>query len=260
MIPIDTDWASQWAMMLMLTSVRLFGFFLLAPLFAFRAMPMRLRLLLALLLSWGLMPTLRLQAPPLMLQAGYAWLALELAIGLACGLFVRIGFLAIELFAEILSIQSGLSFASSTFRDPLLSSGVTGEFSGLLTLALAFLMNVHLLLIELLTQSFRTLPMATWPTAWGLDAAVELLQVSFALGVALSLPAVVVYLLFNLAQGVMARVSPQLNLFSIGFAIMVPVAFAIMALIFPAMPELVERALEAPIDLIRRGLLSRPGG
>ena len=74
------------------------------------------------------------------------------------------------------------------------------------------------------------------------------------------MPAVVVYLLFNLAQGVMARVSPQLNLFSIGFAIMVPVAFAIMAMIFPAMPELVERALEAPIDLIRRGLLPRPGG
>jgi hypothetical protein len=33
-----------------------------------------------------------------------------------------------------------------------------------------------------------------------------------------------------------------------------------MAMIFPAMPELVERALEAPIDLIRRGLLPRPGG
>lgn len=255
MLPIDSDWASQWALLLMLSSVRLFGFFLLAPLFAFRAMPMRLRVLLSLLLSWGLMPSLQQQAPPLLLQAGYAWLALELAIGLACGLFVRIGFLAIELFAEILSIQSGLSFASSTFRDPLLSSGVTGELSGLLTLALAFLMNVHLLLLDLLMQSFRSLPLATWPAAWNLAAVIELLQVSFALGVVLSLPAVVVYLLFNLSQGVMARVSPQLNLFSIGFAIMVPVAFLVMALLFPAMPELVERALQAPLELIRRGLL-----
>jgi flagellar biosynthetic protein FliR len=260
MLPIDSEWASQWAMLLMLTSVRLFGFFLLMPLFAFRAMPMRLRLLLALLMSWGLMPTLELQAPPLLQQAGYAWLALELGIGLACGLFVRIGFLAIELFAEILSIQSGLSFASSTFRDPLLSSGVTGELTGLLTLALAFLMNVHLLVLDLVVQSFRTLPLATWPAAWNLAAVVELLQVSFTLGVVLSLPAVVVYLLFNLSQGVMARVSPQLNLFSIGFAIMVPVAFVVMALIFPAMPELVQRALEAPLDLLRLGLLSRPGG
>ena len=257
MLTLNADWASQFAMVLMLGSIRLFGFFLLTPLFAFRAMPMRLRLLLSLLLAWGLLPTLQAQAPPMMLQAGYAWVALELAIGLTCGLFVRIGFLAVELFAEILSIQSGLSFASSTFRDPMLNSGVTCEFSGLLTLALAFLMDIHILLLDIVMQSFRVLPLATWPAAWSLDATIELLQVSFALGVALSLPAIVVYLLFNLSQGVMARVSPQLNLFSIGFAIMVPVAFLIMALIFPSLPELVDRALGAPIDLIRRGLLAR---
>jgi flagellar biosynthetic protein FliR len=258
MIPIDTDWASQWVMALMLVSLRLFGFLLLVPLFAFRALPMRLRVFLSLLMAWSLLPALNLQPPPTLLQAGYAWVGLELAIGLVCGLFVRIGFLAIELFAEILSIQSGLSFASSTFRDPLLSSGVTGEFAGLLTLALAFLMDVHLLLLDIVMQSFRILPLATWPASWNLESTIELLQVSFALGVALSLPAVVIYLLFNLSQGVMARVSPQMNLFSIGFAIMVPVAFLIMALIFPAMPALVERALAAPVDLIRSGLLTRP--
>jgi flagellar biosynthetic protein FliR len=68
------------------------------------------------------------------------------------------------------------------------------------------------------------------------------------------MPAFVVYFFFNLTQAMMSRVTPQMNLFSVGFAISVPVAFVLLALLLPAFPEVVQRALEAPVALLRLGL------
>jgi flagellar biosynthetic protein FliR len=72
------------------------------------------------------------------------------------------------------------------------------------------------------------------------------------------LPAIVIYFLFNMTQAVLARVSPQMNLFSVGFAIMIPVAFLVLTLLLPSFSDLVQRALESPFELIRAGLLVKP--
>jgi len=78
-------------------------------------------------------------------------------------------------------------------------------------------MNGHLVVFEVLTESFTTLPvggglMTThyWELAgklgWVLGAALLLV-----------LPAVTALLVVNIAFGVMTRAAPQLNIFSIGF-------------------------------------------
>ncbi len=63
-----------------------------------------------------------------------------------------------------------------------------------------------------------------------------------------------VYLLFYVIQAILARTSPQFNLFSVGFAITVPLAFLVLIILLPDMPVFVARALEAPFSLIRQGL------
>jgi flagellar biosynthetic protein FliR len=108
--------------------------------------------------------------------------------------------------------------------------------------------------LDLLIRSFQVVPFGAFPTAWDVASLLGLVQQGFTLGVILSLPAMVVYFLFNLTQGILARVSPQMNLFSVGFAITVPVSFVILALMLPSFPEIVQRALEAPVSLVRLGL------
>jgi flagellar biosynthetic protein FliR len=165
--------------------------------------------------------------------------------------------MAVDVLAEVLSMQSGLSFAVSYARDPALSSGLMAEFLGLLAIALAFLLNIHLLVLDILLASFKVLPFGVWPTAWNLDALIGLVQDSFVLGLVLSLPAIAVYWLFNMTQSMLARVSPQMNLFSIGFSVMIPIAFVVIAFMLPQFPEIVQRALEEPVRLLRAGLEQR---
>jgi flagellar biosynthesis protein FliR len=248
----------QLAMVVMLVSLRLLGFFMVMPMFALRAVSMRLRVILSLVMALALLPLLPMvqnQMPGAQaMQAGYVFAILELLIGMTAGFVVRTGFMVVEFLAEFLSIQSGLSFAASTFKDPVLQSGLMGELLGMVTLALAFLMNVHLLALDLLLRSFAVLPFGSYPQVWNFESMVQLVREGFILGLVLSLPSLVVYFFFNITQAMLSRVSPQLNLFSVGFAIFVPVAFALLALLLPAFPEVVERALEAPVNLLRQGL------
>lgn len=261
MVTLGSDWMTQLAMVVMLVSLRLLGFFMVMPMFALRAVSMRFRVVLSLVMAFGLLPLLPLMARPSLtpevMQANYVFAFLELLIGIAAGFVVRIGFMAVEFLAEVLSIQSGLSFAASTIRDPVLQSGLMGEMLGMVSLAIAFLMNVHLLALDLLLRSFWILPFGAFPAVWNFWSVLELMQQAFVLGVILTLPTFIVYFIFNLTQAMMSRVSPQMNLFSVGFAISVPTAFVILALLFPAFPEVVQRALEMPVALLRQGLTVR---
>jgi flagellar biosynthetic protein FliR len=44
-----------------------------------------------------------------------------------------------------------------------------------------------------------------------------------------------------------------MNLFSVGFAIMIPVAFVVVVLLVPSFTDLVQAAFESPFELIRAG-------
>jgi flagellar biosynthetic protein FliR len=238
----------------MLISMRLLGCFMAMPLFAFRSAPMRLRVLLALVIAFALVPMVQSDLPPLEKMApGYSMVFVEFSVGLASGWMVRVGLSAVDMLADVLSQQSGLSFAATLQQDANLASGLVGEFLGLLAIALAFTMNIHLVMLELLVSSFKVLPLGTWPSAWLWPAILGLVQDAFALGLVLALPAIVIYFMFNMTQAILARVSPQMNLFSVGFAIMIPVAFVVVVLLLPSFTELVQVAFESPFDLIRTG-------
>jgi flagellar biosynthetic protein FliR len=47
-------------------------------------------------------------------------------------------------------------------------------------------------------------------------------------------------------------------LFSVGFAIMIPVAFLVVVLLLPSFADLVQRALESPFELLKSGLAPSP--
>jgi flagellar biosynthetic protein FliR len=162
--------------------------------------------------------------------------------------------MVIDIAAEVLSFLAGFSFASSNFRDPTLDSGLVAQFLGLVVLALAFTLNIHLVLIDLVLSSFKTIPLGIWPQAWTSKGVVDLFSASFQLGLILSMPILLVYTMFNLMQAFLGRTSPQMNLFSIGFAVSIPLAFLVIFLILPDLQIILERSLENPLQLIRKGV------
>jgi flagellar biosynthetic protein FliR len=244
----------QYMAIFMFASLRVFGLFLTAPMFAMRTVPMQFRVFIALAFGIYLLPLLGTENIPYPGTITFFSSTIELAIGAFIGFVVRVAFMVIDIAAEILSFLAGFSFASSNFRDPTLDSGLVAQFLGLVVLALAFTLNIHLVLIDLVLSSFKTIPLGVWPESWTSKGLVDLFSASFRLGLILSMPVLLVYTMFNLTQAFLGRTSPQMNLFSIGFAVSIPLAYLVIFMILPDLQIILERTLENPLQLIRQGM------
>lgn len=218
-------------------ATRILGIFSTAPGFSNRAVPGRFRLVMGLAIAAGVLPALpgseTLPSDPLG-GSGLILLAQQFLIGMAIGLVVRLIFTGIEMAGELMGMTMGLGFAM--FFDPMSQArtAVIGSFLSTLTLLLWFVSDLHLVLIEVLIQSFQTLPVqaASLSANWALDVA-RLGSYVFSVALQVSLPVLTMLLIANLAFGVLTRAAPQLNLFGVGFPITLTLGFVVIGITLP---------------------------
>ena len=162
----------------------------------------------------------------------------QVAIGVFMGFILQMVFSAVTQAGEVVALGMGLGFAS--IMDPAqgvqvpVVSTIFVIFSTLLFLA----MNGHLIALELMLTSFETMPIA--PTGLNAEAFYALVgfgSTMFVGAVLVALPAVASLLLVNISMGVITRASPQLNIFAVGFPMMILIGFVLMMLILPGLPE-----------------------
>jgi flagellar biosynthetic protein FliR len=223
--------------------MRLIALMLTAPVFAERALPQRVRIGLAVIITAVLVPTLPPPPPihPLSL-AGAVMIGQQLVIGAALGFAMRIVFVAVETAGEIAGLQMGLGYA--TLFDPERADmiPVLGQFLGLLTILAFLALDGHLHVIQVIADTFRVLPVGgpglakdglLTLTRWGGEI--------FAAGVLLSLPLLGAMLIANVALGILTRAAPQLNLFAVGFPLTLGAGLIILAVTLPLLaPQLVK--------------------
>ena len=225
---------------------RVLGLFTAAPVLSMRVIPRRVRVSLALLIVVCAQPSLpEMPVVPLDSPVALMVIAQQVLIGLTMGFAARVVFAAIEFAGELVGLQMGLNFAS--FFDPLSGTQITAvsRFYGTTAAWLFVVMNGHLMLTGAVLGSFKAFPVSPEPLAflhviqpqvWGAEV--------FRLGLWVSLPVVSMLILVNMVMGLMARVAPQMNIFSIGFPITLGVGFTGLWLTLPMMQTPLTMALE----------------
>ena len=208
--------AELWRLVFLM--VRVGAAFLAGPLFGMGAVPVQVRIALAGAVAVHLTVWTGLRPPgDLMSFASLAALVGEVAIGLAIGLVFQLVFAIPTLAAELLGGLMGLNFAQTI--DPASGAGTTA-LGQLFTVLLAFLfvgLDLHLLLIQLVVDSYAAFPPgAAWPGAERLGRIAGFGTELFAGGLMLALPVALILLSVNLMTAIVSRAAPALNLFSIG--------------------------------------------
>lgn len=230
-----------------LVFLRILGFFISCPLYSTRGTSIVLRVYLALTISVIFGSNLINAATPQLdgFNPGSKEFIVELCIGLTAGFLVRLGILVVDVAAQIVSFQSGYSFASAHLNDANLSSGVIVQFITLTSLALLFASNAHTAFIEPLLLSLKSGAPGQWPSAWGgVDLISSALQRSFEMGVLLGAPLVTIYIFFNLLQAVISKVTPQLNLFAVGFSVLAPLTFLMLTFVIISLLSTLEKSMD----------------
>ena len=254
MIAFDTAQLGHWYGSIFWPLTRILALIATAPVLSHPAIPMRIKVGIALAITLAIAPIV--DSPPLtgLLEAqGFVQLAHNILVGLALGFAIRIVFVGIELAGQLIGLQLGLSFAAFFNPEANESENVVSNFLSMLVLLMFLALDGHLILLSALADTFRLFPVGAVASA-AIDpltigrAASEL----FSIALTICLPILAVMLLVNVVLGVMARVAPQLNLFAIGFPLTVLAGLAALTLFLPT--------LEAPIRAaLQKGLAALPG-
>ena len=253
MISLTEAQIMAWLVPVLWPFIRVLALFSSMPVLGQRNVPIRVRIALSFFIAIGAVGT----APagpsvPLDSPAAILLVVQQVLIGLSLGFAVRIIFTAIEFAGEVIGLQMGLNFAG--FFDPATAQQATATSSFFSTMV-AFLfiaMNGHLLVIEAVVQSLVAFPVspepfaflrAVRPETWGAEI--------FRLGLWIALPLIAMLLFINMMLGIIARVAPQISIFSVGFPITLGVGLVGVMFTLPLLQGPFTAALEQMLTLFR---------
>ncbi|MCG7923717.1 MAG: flagellar biosynthetic protein FliR [Candidatus Thiodiazotropha lotti] len=215
--------------------VRISAMLLAAPLFSSRQIPARLRLVLMMMIAFLVAPTLpEMPSADVLSHSGLIIMLQQLLIGIMMGFILQMVFGALVFGGQVIAYSMGLGFASMVDPANGVQVPVVSQFYLILATLLFLIFNGHLHAIELVADSFVTMPVAMDGisrnnlidlVAWGSRL--------FAGGLIIALPIVGAMLMVNMGMGVVMRAAPQLNIFSVGFPITMLLGFALIWVSLP---------------------------
>jgi len=232
-----------------------------APIFSSNFVNVRSRLLLAVAISIVIIPTIPNLPPaadPLSAN-GLLIVAHQILIGAAMGLMLQLLFNAFIIGGQIIAMQMGLGFASMVDPQNGTTVPVISQFYLIFVTLLFVSMNGHLILIQVITESFVTLPIAPsgLPNSSYRDFVAQASWM-YAAGVIIALPAIGSLMMVNLAFGILSRAAPQISPFSIGFPMTIILGFAIMLITLPNVSSHLVEMADHMLTMAR--LLVMPNG
>ncbi len=238
--------------------MRIGAMFISAPVFSASSLPVRVRILLAALTAWVLLPVLP-NPPQVELISGEGFLIgfYQVLVGLAMGFMLQLVFAVFIIAGQSIAMAMGLGFASAVDPQNGVQVPVISQFLLIMATLLFLALDGHLIFLELMAESFRLLPVGNvHPPVEQIRALAYWGGYMFAAGLLVALPAVAGLLLVNIAFGVASRAAPQLNIFAVGFPVMIMAGFALLVLIAPSFTDHLSRVLMDAIGLIRRLLVA----
>ncbi|MFY8272886.1 flagellar biosynthetic protein FliR [Pseudoalteromonas sp. SSDWG2] len=209
----------QWLSDYLLPLIRVLAMLMVMAGIGARNVPSRVKLGLGLVIVMVAVPVL----PPVQFTNLFSFemilvVVQQLLIGVAMGFASLLLLNTFIIAGQILAMQTGLGFASVVDPSNGLNVPAVGQFYLILTTILFFVLNGHLMMIQMIVHSFIAVPIdGSW---WAVDHYWDIVNWGgwmFASALVLALAPLTAMLVINLSFGVMTRASPQLNIFSIGF-------------------------------------------
>lgn len=217
--------------------VRISAMLMVAPIYAASSFPVRIRVVLAVLVTVALYPVIEpvKGIDPVSLQ-GFVILGHQVIIGAAMGFFLQMAFQLLVIAGEAIAMSMGLGFARMMDPQNGVQVPVVAQYFIIVATLLFLSMNGHLLLLQMVIQSFEILPVAeTGMSREGIWLVVAWGSQMFIGAVLIAIPAVTALLVANIAMGIITRAAPQLNIFAVGFPLMLLLGFVLLMVTLPSM-------------------------
>jgi flagellar biosynthetic protein FliR len=215
--------------------LRISALLLAAPLFSLDALTVRIRIMLALVVTFFVYPMVEWPVIDPISANGLLQIVNQLFIGAMMGLMLQIAVAAIVVAGQTIAASMGLSMASMV--DPNIGNvPVISQFLVILGTLIFLGFGGHVIMISMIVDSFRSVPIGEFilgQVAFGKVVAWS--GMMFLGGVLLALPVMVALLFINIGLGIVTRAAPTLNIFSVGFPASIAAGFIVLIMSLESM-------------------------
>ncbi len=225
--------------------MRVGGIMVFAPLFNSRAIPVQSKVIIALVSSMALAPTLPLSRIPddLGLLTLFACALSQVVFGMTLGLVASFIFAGLQFAGQIISFQLG--FALINLIDPTseVEMPVFSFLQDYMGLILFMLLGGHHWFFLAVSDSFSYLPLLGITLKGGVvQEVVRLSAHMLVAGVQIAGPVIAVTIIADVVLGIIGRAAPQINILIVGMPLKTLVGFSCLSFAFYFLPRMLGKS------------------
>jgi flagellar biosynthesis protein FliR len=246
---IEQITASQTAGFILVIA-RISPLFVLAPIFSSRMIPVRARGVAAIAIAIGMTPVaMHGQEIPTDVISLAGLIAKELLVGFAFAFAVAVVFNAVSVAGSFLDTLVGFSFGSLV--DPITGnqSPVLSQVYSLVAVMIFIAIGGDAFMIRGLAQTYELVPLLDFPALGALIGGANSAFVQiFASAIEIAAPVMIAAIITDASFGVVAKVSPQMNVFQVGMPAKIMIAFLVLGASLPFASHFIADSLQGGVS------------
>lgn len=222
--------------LVLLIFLRIIAAFTSAPVYGDQSVPVLVRVFLSIIIAYIIFLTI--DKSNIVVETNLAWLATnavkEIITGLIIGFMLNIVFHGISYAGSLIGFDMELSMAESLNPFDATSNNVIGQVLFFGTVLIFLLINGHHYIISALVYSFSVVHLGNYSVNEPVyQLLVKYTGTVFVIAVKIASPILVSYFLIFLAEGIMTKVIPQMQVFFVTQPLIVGLGFILMAGLVP---------------------------
>ncbi len=238
---VDTGITVQDIEGFLLILIRIASFVNVAPVFNMSSTPQRAKLGFSVFTALLIYVAVPVEIPDYHSVAEFSLLILaESAAGILIGFSAYLCFSAIFFAGRMIDMEIGMSMASMFDPTTRTQVSASGNLYNYLLLIFMVITDMHLFLLQALVDSFQVIPIGGIKLEGVYDTILGFFADYFSIGLRLMLPIFAVTLILNVILALLAKVSPQMNMFAVGIQIKVLVGLSVMFLLARSLPTMAD--------------------
>lgn len=223
----------------LLIMVRVTCFVYIAPFFSMSNTPRRVRVGLSIFVTLLLYQVVPHDALQYETTLGYFIIVMKEAVtGFLIGFAANLCSTVVSFAGHIADMEMGLSMANMMDPSTKESSTISGIYYNYMVLLMLMISGMHRYLLKALAETYTLIPVngAVFHSDKLMAAMTEFMSDYIIMGFRICLPIFAVMIILNAVLGILAKVSPQLNMFAVGIQMKVLVGLSILFLSTAMLP------------------------
>ncbi|HVO73028.1 MAG TPA: flagellar biosynthetic protein FliR [Ignavibacteriaceae bacterium] len=223
-------------LIVLLIFLRITSAFIAAPVMGHKAFPMLPKLFLAFLISY--MVFLSIKTSALNVEFSLWWISItglkEILSGLLLGFMLNLVFYGVSYAGTLIGLEMGLSVADAFNPMDETQNNIIGEAIYVGAILIFFLINGHHYIIRGVVQSFKLVGIGDFTINKPLyELVVKNSAAVFVIAVKIASPIIVSFFLVSIAEAILARVIPQMQIFFVTEPLRIGLGFFLLATLTP---------------------------